>query len=81
MVTARNRLLEERLMDLQRARLDIERTQAEETRKALAIEMEKERDQARQRAESQRKSLELEVDDRGGAEPEPGEDPAAKARQ
>jgi hypothetical protein len=81
MVTARNRLLEERLMELQRARLDIERTKAEETRKALAIEMEKERDQARQRAESQRKSLELEVDDRGGAEPEPGQDPAAKARQ
>lgn len=69
MITARNRLLEKKLVELQRARLDIEQGKAEETRKALAIEMEKERAVARERAESQRKSLEIEVDDRGGAEP------------
>jgi Mg-chelatase subunit ChlD len=69
MITARNRLLEKKLVELQRARLDIEQSKVEETRKALAIEMEKERSAARERAESQRKSLEIEVDDRGGAEP------------
>ena len=56
-------------MELQRTRLYIEQGKAEETRKALAIEMEKERAIARERAESQRKSLEIEVDDRGGEEP------------
>lgn len=68
-ITARNRLLERKLVELQRTRLDIEQGKAEETRKALAIEMEKERATARERAESQRKSLEIEVDDRGGEEP------------
>jgi hypothetical protein len=68
-IAARNRLLERKLVELQRTRLDIERGQAEETRKALALEMEKERAAARERAESQRKSLEIEVDDRGGEEP------------
>jgi len=75
LVTARNRLLEEKLIELQRARLDIERSKAEETRKALAVEIEKERDQARDRAESQRKTLQIDVDDRGGAEPAPSEKP------
>jgi hypothetical protein len=69
-ITARNRLLEERLLELQRARLDIEQSKVEETRKALAIEMEKDRAAARERAETQRKTLEIEVDDRGGAEPD-----------
>ncbi|HEY8493543.1 MAG TPA: VWA domain-containing protein [Myxococcota bacterium] len=76
LIAARNRLLEQRLMSLQRARLDLERDQVEETRKALAIEMEKERRAARERAEHQRKSLQIEVDDRGGSEPQSGEPPS-----
>ncbi len=69
LITARNRLLEQRLVDLQRARLDLEREQTEETRKALALEIEAERRRAREQAENQRKTLDLEVDDRGGPEP------------
>ena len=69
LLTARNRLLEQRLIDLQRARLDLEREQTEETRKALALEIEQERRRALEQAENQRKTLDLEVDDRGGAEP------------
>lgn len=68
-IAARNRLLEQKLVELQRARLDIEQGAAEQTRKALAIEMEKERAAARERAESQRKSLEIDVDDQGDAKP------------
>jgi hypothetical protein len=75
MVTARNRLLEERLLELQRARLDIEREKTEEARKALTVEMDKERAQALERAETQRKTLQIDVDDRGGAEPKAGEKP------
>ncbi|MEB2343407.1 MAG: VWA domain-containing protein [Deltaproteobacteria bacterium] len=75
LLTARNRLLEERLVELQRARLDVEREQVEAARKALAIEMERDRAQALERAESQRKTLQIDVDDRGGAEPKPGEKP------
>ena len=69
LITARNRLLEQRLIDLQRARLDLEREQTEETRKALALEIETERQRALEQAETQRKTLDLEVDDRGGPEP------------
>ncbi len=72
LVTARNRLLEQRLLDLQRARLDLEREQTEETRKALALEIEQERRRALEQAENQRKTLDLEVDDRGGQEPPTG---------
>jgi hypothetical protein len=81
LITARNRLLEQRLLDLQRARLDLEREQTEETRKALALEIEEERRRALQQAENQRKTLDLEVDDRGGAEPagDAGPEPTAES--
>jgi hypothetical protein len=69
LVTARNRLLEQRLVDLQRARLDLEREQTDATRRQLALEIERERERAREKAERQRRSLDLEVDDLGGAEP------------
>ncbi len=71
LVTARNRLLEQQLVDLQRARLDLEREQTEATRQALALEIEQERQRALEQAENQRKTLDLEVDDRGGPEPPP----------
>ncbi len=76
LVTARNRLLEQRLVELQRARLDLEREQIDETRKQLALEIERERERARTQAENQRKSLDLAVDDRGGAETGPETSPS-----
>lgn len=63
LVSRRNRLLEQRLVELRRARLDEERAAAEETRRELRLEMERERAAAAERAAEQRKELELEVDD------------------
>jgi hypothetical protein len=71
LLASRNRLLEQRLVELRRARLAAEEQQAEQTRKELAVEIEKERAAAKERAEVQRKQLDIRVDDRGGAEPAP----------
>ncbi len=59
----RNRLLENRLMDLKRRSLEIETERDEEVRRDLNVEIEKERDEARKRAAAQRKQLDLEVED------------------
>ncbi len=61
LVGQRNRLLEKKLVELRRGRMEAERARTEETRKELRIEIEREREAARARAEEQRKQLDLEV--------------------
>jgi hypothetical protein len=56
----RTALLERKLIELQRGRLEIEREAAQQARKELLVELENERKAAEERAERQRKDLELE---------------------
>ena len=58
----RNRLLEQRLVELKRGRIAAEQEQADVARKELLLEIERERSKAQQRAEQQRKELDLEVE-------------------
>lgn len=62
LVVQRNRLLEDCLLLARQRRLDQERARNEEIRRALQVEIERERKQARERADQQRKQLELEGD-------------------
>ena len=64
LVAQRNRLLENRLLDLQRRRLQIETERDDDLHQGLSVEIEKERKEASQRAEDQRKQLEIRVEDR-----------------
>jgi hypothetical protein len=64
----RNWLLEECLREVKRVRLTAEQERAEQVRKDLLVEIERERAKARQRAEDQRKRLELGVDEDAAAE-------------
>ncbi len=57
----RTALLERRLLELRRGRLEAEREAVEHTRKELLLEIEKERSAAEERAEEQRKELDLEA--------------------
>jgi hypothetical protein len=59
----RNWLLEECLAEVKRVRLSAEQERAEQVRKDLLVEIERERAKARQRADDQRKRLELGVED------------------
>jgi hypothetical protein len=59
----RNWLLEECLAEVKRVRLTAEQERAEQVRKDLLVEIERERAKARQRADDQRKRLELGVED------------------
>lgn len=63
MVVARNRLLEDCLRILKEARLQAERDRAEQVRRDLKVEIEKERAKARERAEQQRKVLQIDADE------------------
>ena len=63
LVAQRNRLLENRLLDLQQRRLQIETERDDEVRQALSVEIEKERKEAHELAEDQRKQLEIRVED------------------
>jgi hypothetical protein len=58
----RNRLLEQRLVELKRGRIAAEQEQADAARKELRLEIERERSKAQERAEQQRKELDLEVE-------------------
>jgi hypothetical protein len=58
----RNWLLEECLRELKKVRLSAEEKRAEQIRKDLLVEIERERAKARQRADDQRKRLDLQVD-------------------
>jgi Mg-chelatase subunit ChlD len=60
-----NRLLERRLIELRRGRVEVEREHAEQTRKELELEIERERELAEERAEEQRKELDLSAEDKG----------------
>ena len=64
LVAQRNRMLEQRLLELKRDRLAVEREQADQTRRELLIEIDGERERARQRAEQQRRELDLDVERR-----------------
>ena len=62
LVTARNRLLEDCLKSIKQVRITAEQEHAEEVRKKLLVEIERERTAARERAAAQSKRLQLEVD-------------------
>jgi hypothetical protein len=70
LVVARNRLLEDCLKSIKEVRMAAEKERAEDVRKALMVEIEKERAHARERAAEQRKRLQIDVEDDGGTEPE-----------
>ena len=63
LVAQRNRLLENRLLDLQRRRLQIQTERDDDVRRGLTVDIERERQVARERAEEQRKQLEIRVED------------------
>jgi hypothetical protein len=77
LVAKRNELLEQRLIDLRRGRVEAERVAAEEARKELTLEIQRERAAAAEAADRQRKELELEVEDEAAGEPEASEPPGA----
>ncbi len=61
LIVARNRLLEDCLQSIKEVRMSAEQERAEQVRKDLLVEIERERAQARERAAQQRKALQLEV--------------------
>jgi hypothetical protein len=63
LVVARNRVLEDCLRSIKEVRMDAERERAEQVRKDILVEIERERMQARERADEQRKALQLEVEE------------------
>jgi hypothetical protein len=69
LLVQRNRLLEQKLLDLRRGRIAAERAKAEQARKELALEIERERAKAQERAAQQRKELDLEVEKDGASPP------------
>jgi len=71
----RNWLLEECLRDVKKVRLTAEQERAEQVRKDLMVEIERERANARKRAEDQRKRLELGVEDPDAPEKPPQKPP------
>lgn len=62
LLAQRNRLLENRLLDLQRRRVEIQTEQDEEVRREIKVEIEKEREKARTASEQKRKEIELSVE-------------------
>jgi len=58
----RNRLLENRLLDLQRRNVEIQAEANEDTRRALKLEIDHERQQAQEKAEKARKEVDVSVD-------------------
>jgi hypothetical protein len=69
LLAMRNKLLEQKLVELRRERTEVEIQAAEQTRKELAIEIERERAKANEAAERQRKELQLDVEKPGAATP------------
>lgn len=63
LIAQRNRLLENRLLDLQRRRLEIQLDRDEEIRRELMVEIDREREAARARAEKAKRRLQIEVEE------------------
>ncbi len=66
----RNWLLEECLREVKKVRMTAEQERAEQVRKDLLVEIQRERDKARQRADDQRKRLEIGVEEPEAADGE-----------
>lgn len=62
LLAQRNRLLENRLLELQRRRVEIQTEQDEEVRREIQVEIEREREKARVATEAKRKEIELSVE-------------------
>ncbi len=62
LVVARNKLLERRLVNLKRGRIEAEREVTEKTRKELELEIERERTAAQDSVKRQRRELEIEAE-------------------
>lgn len=76
MVAQRNRLLENRLLDLQRRRVEIQAEANEDVRRELQVEIEQEREKAKVASEKMRRELELNVEkDAKPTEPAPTNGP------
>ncbi len=63
LVAQRNRLMENRLLDLQRRRLQIQTVRDEEVRRQLEIEIEEQRARAMEASEKMRRQIEVEVEE------------------
>jgi len=63
LVAKRTQLLERRLISVRRGRIEAERRQAEEARRALAIEIEKERAKAEADTAQQRREIRIEIEE------------------
>lgn len=63
LLAQRNRLMENRLLDLRRRRMEIETERDEDMRQDLMVEIERERQAAKERAEEQRKALDIKTED------------------
>jgi len=72
MLAQRNRLLENRLLDLQKRNVEIQAEANEDTRKVLQVQIEQERKKAQEAAEKMRKEVEI------SAEPKPASDEPQK---
>jgi len=68
LVSLRNQLLEQRVLNLKRGRIEAERERNEEVRRALELEIERERTTAEERAQEQRRDLRIEADPEDEAE-------------
>jgi hypothetical protein len=73
LVALRNQLLEKRVINLRRGRIDAERTRTEEVRREIELEIERERAVAEDRADKQRRDLRIEGERE--TEPEPTQAP------
>jgi hypothetical protein len=73
LVSLRNQLLEQRIVSLRRDRIEVERDRQEEVRRALELEIERERAAAEERAATQRRQLRIDPVREG--EPAAGEAP------
>jgi hypothetical protein len=71
LVAQRNRVLQQKLLEVRSGTLQVEREAVEHTRKELQIEIENERARAQERAARQRKELSIEPERADWTEPDP----------
>jgi hypothetical protein len=75
LVALRNQLLEKRVLNLKRGRIEAERERSEEVRRSLELEIEQERATAEERANQQRRDLRIEAEPDTEAEAEETDSP------